>query len=125
MYTMAMFYLDNSLKDPKQLHDFLFGLFDFAAYLADDASRDQQTCLMIVAYIEDMMDVYGRQLITQSAKDAGLNAEESLKEANKRLDIIRAVLNTSFWGEELDNTSMHKTIDEAARRLKRNWGTRQ
>jgi hypothetical protein len=104
---------------PKELHDFLFKLFDFAQEdMTTVPPADYKMGFMIMAYIEDIMDVYGRQLISQSAKDAGLNAEESLQKAHAKLDVLRASLSTAF-----EDPEMREIMDEAARRLKRNYGT--
>lgn len=121
-------YMNNPLDDPQHLHSFLFNLFDFAEYLLTKTppTRDQDDAFVIMAYIEDLMDSYGRQLISNSAKDAGLNPDESLKSANHRLDMLRAALDGAFWkNPHNDSKELHLAADEAARRLQRNWGTRE
>lgn len=108
---------------PKELHDFLFKLYDFA----DEATTnpevmppaDYKMGFIIAAYIEDFMNIYGRSLIYKTAKDAGINAEESLKSAHERIDHLRAELSAID-----DNPELRSTIDEAVRRLKKNYGTR-
>ena len=79
-----------------------------------------------MAYIEDIMDIYGRQLIVQTAKDAGLDAEKSLESAHHKLDTLRAALDGAFRKNPEGNPDdLRAAIDEAAKRLKNNWGTRE
>ncbi len=106
---------------PKELHDLLFQLLDFATEDIPSVSpKDNHYKFMMAVYIEDFMDVYGRQLIHSSAMDAGLDEEESLKMAHAKLDMLRASLNTI-----LEDRTLHKVIDSAARRIKTNYGTRE
>jgi hypothetical protein len=125
-YSVGMSYITDSLDDPKQLHVFLFELYDFAYLLSTkmlDTNKPYATeasFYPFMVYIEDIMDSYGRQLILESAKDANLDAEESLKEAHARLDTLREMLNNL---KELP--PVVDAVDEASKRIKNNWGTRE
>lgn len=118
--------LNNPLDDPKHLHDFLFNMYDFAYLLSNhmlDMSKPYATDTLpyvFMAYIEDIMDIYGRKLVFDSAKEAGLNANESLKKANAKLDALREMLTNL---KEIPPSST--AVDEASKRLKNNWGTRE
>ncbi len=80
--------------DPKQLHDFLFSLYDYADYLADTISSQNDTdynnsYYMSLLYIEDMMDKEGRMLIRRAADQITGDGHDSLSEAHHRLDLLR------------------------------------
>lgn len=121
-----MSYLNNPLDDPKQLHEFLFSLYDFAFLLSDkmlDISKPYATDgskYVVMTYIEDIMDMYGRELIHAIAKETGLNPDDSLHKAHSNLDTLRSMLNRL---KELPPATT--AVDEASRRLKNNWGTRE
>jgi cell fate (sporulation/competence/biofilm development) regulator YmcA (YheA/YmcA/DUF963 family) len=77
---------------PTDFHTFLFQLYDYADYLADQISADSHengNYLMAMLYIEAIMDSIGRLQIHQAAKDAGLDASASLKQAHARIDTLR------------------------------------
>lgn len=123
---MNMSFLNNPLDDPKQLHDFLFELYDFAFLLSSkmlDADQPYATNASIypfMVYIEDFMDLYGRQMITDSAKEANLNSEESLKEAHTELDTLRTMMQ-----KLKEIPPVIDAVNEASKRIKNNWGTRE
>jgi hypothetical protein len=120
-----MSFLNNPLDDPKQLHDFLFELYDFAFLLSSkmlDTNHPYATNASLypfMVYIEDFMDLYGRKMITDSAKEAGLNSEESLKEAHASLDTLRTMMQ-----ELKEIPPVVDAVNEASKRIKNNWGTR-
>lgn len=121
-----MSYANNSLDDPKQLHDFLFNLYEFADVLSAKIPDPQQpyaTDAMLypfMVYIEDIMDLYGRQLVVEAAKDAGLDSEVSLREAHAKLDVLREVM-----AKLKQIPPAVEAVDRAALRIKNNWGTRE
>jgi len=118
--------LSNALDDPKKLHDFLFELYDFAHLLQTKMSNTESSYsnndvfYTFMAYIEDIMDIYGRQLIVESAKAAGIDERESLKHAHMHLDILRSEMSKL---KELPAST--DAIDRACRRIKNNWGVRE
>lgn len=113
-----------SIMQPKELHDFLFKLYDFA----DEATTNPEVItpaeykegFLIAAYIEDFMDVYGRHLIHKAATEAGLDAEESVKTAHERIDRLRAEL-----GSFENSSELQAMMDSATARLKRNYGSKE
>lgn len=81
---------------PKQIHDFLFQLYDYADYLADRIEAgdpESRMFFLTLVFIEKMFDTYGRGLVSESAEEANdptLDRSESLKEAHRRIDVLRA-----------------------------------
>jgi hypothetical protein len=125
LYSLSMTYINHSLDDPRQLHDFLFELYDFAYLLSTkmlDSNKPYATDASfypLMVYIEDIMDTYGRQLILESAKAANLDEEESLREAHARLDTLREMMK-----KLREIPLVIDAVDVASKRIKNNWGTR-
>ncbi len=101
----------------KELHDFLFRLYDYADQLADeiqvggDRVANSNNFLMLVM-IEKFFDRVGRSQIHQAASEAedlGLNASESLSEAHRRIDLLRSKIYHLYhqhdFSEVLDGVS--------------------
>lgn len=108
---------------PKELHDFLFHLYDYADYLAEQITPnnpDNNAYLASLGYIEDMMDIYGRGLIRQSAEQGGLDSSASLTEAHRRIDLLRKRMSYLRKTYSFDDA-----IGQAEKRLSRNWTSSQ
>lgn len=82
--------------DSKKLHDFLFQLFDYADYLVEEINPnnpDNNNYFMSLIYIEDMMDKYGRGLISKTGRELNPEDTESLEDAHRRIDYLREKIN--------------------------------
>ena len=83
--------------DTKKLHDFLFQLFDYADYLVNEINpnnRDNNEYFLSLIYIEDIMDKYGRGLISETGRELNPEDTESLNEAHRRIDDLREKINS-------------------------------
>lgn len=108
--------------DQKQLYDFLFELYDYADYLADRIqpnNPDNNNYFMSLIYIEEMMDAYGRGLINEAAHEIDQNDRDSLKEAHRRIDLLRQRINELRSTFAFDDVVTGKT-----QKLLRDWGPR-
>ncbi len=93
----------------KQIHDFLFQLYDFADYLADQielGNQDSQMYFLTITFIEKLFDAYGRGLINECSYDMGSDGNSdktySLKHAHQRIDLLRARINEVKVGRNFD-----------------------
>jgi hypothetical protein len=105
---------------PKELHDFLFKLYDYADYLIAELTKgncsDANVYIASLVYIEDMMDTYGRSLVSQSMITLGADQGESLAEAHRRIDHLRQDMMQLRKEYDFNNA-----IEQAEKRLSRNW----
>jgi hypothetical protein len=121
-----MLSINNPLDDPKQMFDFMSNMYEFAAWMQNnmiDTTSPTFTDPKLYAfmtYIEDIMDLYGRGLLAHSAAAAGLDEKEALTESHAAIDSLRETMN-SLKGSPVNIAA----VDEAAKRIKNNWGTRE
>lgn len=77
----------------KELHNFLFQLYDYADYLADQIrpENDRNTTYFLnLVYIEKLFDTLGRGEIYNAAKEMGeADPGKALSEAHRRIDRLR------------------------------------
>lgn len=105
--------------DQKQLYDFLFRLYDYADHLADSIkpnNPDNNNFYISLIYIEEMMDSYGRGLINETAHQINQNDRDSLKEAHRRIDLLRQRINQLRDEFDFDDVVTGKT-----EKLLRDW----
>lgn len=78
----------------KELHDFLFKLYDYADQLADKIqpeNPDNGRIFIAIVLIEKFFDGIGRGEIHAAAIEAqDLDPRTSLAEAHRRIDLLRA-----------------------------------
>lgn len=106
----------------KQLHDFLFQLYDYADTLADKiepGNVDNGKYFLSLVAIEQMFDTYARGLVSESARqsnDPSLVDSESLKEAHQRIDKLRERIHGLSKLYNFDDV-----LDRERDRLGREW----
>lgn len=103
----------------KNVHVFLFQLYDYADYLAgkiQPGNSDNGNYFISLLYIEEMMDSYGRSLICASAKDAGADESAALSEAHRRIDLLRGRIQSLYQEFDFDEILERKT-----EKLLRDW----
>lgn len=105
---------------PKELYDFLFKLYDYADYLAEEikpGNYDNKNYYMSMIYIEEIMDSYGRGLINSAAHQLDENDRDSLREAHKRIDALRQKIYDLKQSYDFEDVVAGKT-----EKLTRDWG---
>ena len=106
----------------KQLHDFLFQLYDYADSLAEQiqpGNQDNGNYFLTLVMIEGFFDRVGRGEIHKSAGEAegqGLDAHQSLSEAHRRIDLLRSKI-----AALRDTYDFDETLDYASRQLAIDW----
>jgi hypothetical protein len=112
----------------KQLYDFLFSLYDYADYLADNISpenMDNNSYFMSLIYIEEMMDSYGRGLIHRTALSINASDTESLAEAHRRIDLLRKRIRDLRSRYDFNGTSSGKDVVQyKLEKITRDYGKR-
>lgn len=112
----------------RELHDFLFKLYDYADHLADhiqpdgDSFRNNNYFLTLVL-IEMFFDRIGRGEISEAAKlseNSELNPHESLAEAHKRIDLLRDRISNLVKEYDFD-----ETLRYAGEKLATDWRKKQ
>lgn len=116
-------YLNSNYMPSQELHNFLFKLYDFADYIADEIesgrTQDVGGYFLTLVYIEQIFDRYGRGLIRNSSIAAGSTQDEAsvaLGLAHKRIDSLRNRLETL-----VENGNFDKTLEDAAKALTSVW----
>jgi hypothetical protein len=91
------------------LYQYIFNLLDFGdelfKQLADCDDYDRNNYILILIYIEDILDKGGRAIVSQSARQHLGSFEEGQKmkiEATKRMDMLRGQLNQLVATYDLD-----------------------
>lgn len=117
----------------KQLHDFLFTLYDYADTVAEliqpeiqgsigaraQTHHDNAKFFLTLIYIEWIFDTYGRDLISRAATESReLDAQASLSEAHRRIDLLRQRIDS--LAHQYD---FNADIDRALARLATDWRT--
>ncbi len=105
----------------KELHDFLFKLYDYADSVADEikpGNSENANLFLTLVFIESYFDRAGRRDIYAAAEQAtaaGVDARESLKQAHLRIDSLRSrmtsLLNEYEFDEILNATSNRLSYD--------------
>lgn len=109
----------------KELHDFLFRLYDYADDIASriqPGNPENSNYFMALVRIESYFDTMGRMEISRAAKDAaaeGIDPSASLQEAHKRIDLLRTRMQTLAAQYDFNDS-----LDYASRELARIWHTR-
>ncbi len=104
--------------DAQTLFKFLFQLYDYADYLADNIRPDgfdNKNYFMSLLYIEEMMDSYGRGLISRTARDINENDSKSLSDAHRRIDLLRGrirQLQTQYGFDDVINVKTQKLLQD-------------
>lgn len=104
----------------KELHDFLFQLYDFADILADKIEHGTSDNLgaqfLTLVYIEQIFDMYGRDLISQSAREASLDSGVALSEAHRRIDLLRARIQNL-----VETHNFNESLRQASEKILHEW----
>jgi len=108
----------------KELHDFLFKLYDYADHLADQIQPDgdnfrNNNYFLTLVMIEKFFDRIGRGEISEAAKESGcdeLDSSKSLSEAHRRIDLLRDRIYRLVQEYDFD-----ETLDYASRQLAVDW----
>lgn len=106
----------------KEVHDFLFKLYDYTDYLADkiqSGDPDSNIYFMLLVDIEYFFDSTGRGDISSAARRAaeyGLDPNKSLAEAHRRIDRLRDRINDLARAYDFDDT-----LDNRAKHLMSYW----
>lgn len=109
-----------------ELINFLFQLYDYADYLAQNIRPennpiDNNNYFMSLIYIEEMMDSYGRGLIMKAAHDDE-NYEQYRDEAHRRIGILRSkITELRNTYEFTDTTRGLDVIQYKTEKLLRDW----
>lgn len=112
----------------KQLHDFLFALFDYADTIAEMIQPETQGSagereqahyantryFLTLVYVEWIFDKYARETLYVAAKESGeLDPSATLQEANRRLDLLRQRLDHLTHEYDFD-ADIDGTLDKLA-----------
>lgn len=106
----------------KYAYQYIFDLLDFADYLInqiDSNDFDRAMYFTTLVYIENILDVYGRGLVVDSARTAGFSENDVAdlkRRANDRLDTLRKAL--AHFVEKYDFDSV---LDDHGEDLKKRW----
>ena len=110
----------------KELHDFLFQLYDYADYLADQiqpSNPDNDNYFITLVFIEQYFDRIGRSEISRSAtesKTVKIDPSKSLSEAHKRIDLLRNRIHTLAKEYDFD-----ETLKSTGNQIASEWQKRQ
>lgn len=110
----------------EELHDFLFQLYDYADYLADQikpGNPDNESYFLTLIFIEKFFDRTGRSEVSKAAKESEgdeLDSRKSLAEAHKRIQLLRGRIRALAQEYDFD-----KTLDRAGREIANEWRKRQ
>lgn len=106
-----------------ELPDFLFHLYDYADYIADQIRPNNPNngqYFLTLVFIEKMFDQYGRGLIASMAQEAdggdGDASSRALSEAHRRIDLLRERIRK--LSEEYD---FNETLDRAGKQVASEW----
>ncbi len=93
------------------LYQYIFNLLDFGdellKQLAEADEYNRNNYILILIYIEDILDKGGRAIVSKSAREHLGTYEEGEKmmiEATKRLDLLRGELKRLVASYDLDET---------------------
>lgn len=108
----------------RELHDFLFKLYDYADHLADQIQSGgdnfhNDNYFLTLVMIEKFFDRIGRGEISEAARqaeDSGLDPSRSLSEAHRRIDLLRARIDRLVQEHDFD-----ETLNYASRQLAVDW----
>ena len=106
----------------KELHDFLFQLYDYADDLADriqPGNFDNGNHFLALVFIEKYFDRIGRGEINKAAKESNsknLDSSKSLSEAHRRIDLLRNRI--SALAQEYD---FDETLEYASKQIASEW----
>lgn len=103
----------------KLMHEYIFGLLDFAdelEALLHTEQFDRNSYLMTLIYIEDILDKYGRGMAQHSGNEVGLDGKALLSEATKRMDRLRAKIRAAVQTYDFDQELLQRTEE-----MQRNW----
>lgn len=106
----------------KELHNFLFQLYDYADYLADQiqpGNYDNDNYFLTLVFIEKYFDQIGRGEISKAAREAKskeLDPSKSLSEAHRRIDLLRNRI--AALSKEYD---FDETLDDTSRQIATEW----
>lgn len=98
--------------DSKKLYDFLFQLFDYADYLVEEINPnnpDNNNYFISLVYIEDIMDKYGRGLISKTGRELNPEDTESLEEAHRKIDFLRKKINALKTAYDFNGVVINRT----------------
>lgn len=109
-----------SFMNPKQLHDFLLKMYDFAEYEASQImpdSQDNGQHFINLITVENLMDTYGRGAIFAAAKSQpDIDESAGLKQAHQKIDELRQRINEFYEQYDFD-----EDIKSLCRKLSRDW----
>lgn len=108
----------------EELHNFLFELYDYADYLADQITPDNDrnsAYFLNLVYIEKLFDTLGRGKIYDAAKEMGeTDPGKSLSEAHRRIDKLRERI--AGFVEQYD---FDRALDIEATKMQLDWHKRK
>lgn len=110
----------------KDLHDFLFKLYDYADYLADQirpGNLDNGNYFLTLVFIEKYFDLVGRGEISKASRESENkepDASKSLSEAHERIDLLRDCIRELAQEYDFD-----EILEGASRQIATEWLKKQ
>lgn len=110
----------------KELHDFLFQLYDYADQLGDKiqpGAHDNGSYFMMMVFIEKYFDSIGRFDIKQAAEaanDPSIDPQQSLSLAHQRIDALRSRI-----AQLVEQYDFDPTLDHLSQNFAIDWHKRQ
>lgn len=104
---------------PNELHDFLFNIYSYADYLANQiqpGNTENNILFVNLIYLESLMDSMGRVYVFQAAQAAGLDANKELNRAHHQLDTLRQRMHELWQQNDFD-----QSVQEVADKIRRDW----
>ena len=101
------------------MYEYITELLDFAEKITlriVPGEFENSSYFMTLVYIEDILDKYGRGMISMTAADAGLDGHAMLAEANRRMDSLRKTISELNSAHEYDEALKSRAIE-----LTKNW----
>ena len=106
-------------SNKKPMYEYIDDLLDYSdelIALIQPENFENPNYFMSLIYIEDILDKYGRGLVSKSANEDGLDGHALLVKANRRMDELRKSIRSLSEAHDFDDI-----IKERATQMVTNW----